>query len=94
MRAALTTIQGDRCLCSVNFEADPDDTDTHMIEVVYEVHRPADMDFTIDGDPFFMERLSSTRTDTREPAPLTPDQILQVKTTVIRKITDSRLWGT
>ncbi len=94
MRTQIATAQDDRCLVTTTFEADPSDTDSHQIEVIYEVHRPGEADFTIDGDPYFMERLSCTRTDTRETVELHRAKHDEVKQAVITKVAESKLWGT
>tara|TARA_Y100000310_G_scaffold283746_1_gene305972 strand:- start:1492 stop:1785 length:294 start_codon:yes stop_codon:yes gene_type:complete len=94
MRTQIATTQGDRCLVKTVFEDDPSDPDTHRIEVIYEVHRPASEDFTLDGDPYFMERLSCTRTDTREPVKLDKAKNDEVKQAVITKVAEAKLWGT
>ncbi len=94
MRTQITTAQGDRCLVKTTFEEEPGDPDTHRIEVIYEVHRPGEADFTIDGDPYFMERLSCTRTDTRETVELHRAKHDEVKQAVITKVAESKLWGT
>jgi hypothetical protein len=94
MRASIERIQGDRCLCKVRFEAEPENPDTHNIEVIYEVHRPAEDDFAIEADPHFMERLSCTRTDTREAVILPTKTEQEVKRTVMQKIVDTKVWDT
>lgn len=94
MRTNIETARGDRCLVKTTFEAEPSDPDTYSIEVIYEVHRPGDEDFTIEGEPFFMERLSCTRMDTRQPITLSADKINAVKQAVISKVAASKLWGT
>lgn len=81
-------------MCQVRFEADPSDPDTHIIEVMYEVTRPAEDDFCLETDPHFLERLSCTRTDTRETVTLLTEDLEQVKRVAIQKIAESKIWGT
>jgi len=94
MQTRIQTVTGDRCLVKTVFEADPADPDTYQIEVIYEVHRPAIDDFTIEGDPYFMDHQSTTRTDTRQPVNLSPEKLSKVKQAVISKLAESKMWGT
>lgn len=94
MRANIERVQGDRCLCKVRFDADPASPDTHQIEVVYEIHRPADEVFSMETDPHFMERLSCTRTDTRESVILSTKTTREVQRAVMQKIHDAAVWST
>jgi len=94
MNARIESAQGDRCLVKVLFDPNPEDTDSVSYEAVYEVERPAEEDFTIDGDPHFIQRLSCTRTDTREAVHLDKDTEKKIKQAVIAKVTSSEVWGT
>lgn len=94
MRARLEQVQGDRCLVKVDFDSNPAEADSPSIEVVYEVTRPAEEDFTIEGDPHFFEKLSCTRTDTRETVYLDKDTEKRVRQAVIAKVVEAKVWGT
>lgn len=63
------------------------------VEVVFEVERPSDDDFTLFNETAFLSLLSSTRTDTRESVTLPPDELKLVKRTAAAKAAeDSPDW--
>lgn len=93
MKITLENLEEDRCLCKVLFEFDQTDPKTYFVEVVYEVHRLGEDDFDLEGDPYFLERLSCTRTDTREPVTLLPLVHQEVTRAVIRKVHRENLWS-
>lgn len=66
-----TTTDGRRCV-SVTFQPERPATDTPSVVVVYRVYIP--QDFTVRGEPFALVPLSCTRTDSREPFGLEPEE--------------------
>jgi len=76
-----------RDLCVASFEIWPERADTPTVEVIYEFYRPAEDHFSLEGDPVFLERLSSTRTDTREDTHL-PQTDEEVRRAVVLKIAE------
>ena len=93
MKASILRTREDRCLCKVEFELDPSDPDTYFIEVIYEIFRPAEDDFTLANDPYFMEQLSCTRTDTRETVILSRETEREVKKRVMSRIAAKENWA-
>ena len=61
-----------RILIKHTFEREGDSADTPVIEVVYEVRFPELASLT--NDVKILSKVSITRTDTREPITLTPDE--------------------
>lgn len=90
MRVHIKDLENDRCLCSVIVD---DNEDQQEVEVIYEVYRPSEEDFTMDVDPHFIEMRSCTRTDTREIAHLSTAVQNEVRRNVMHKLVNTKAWG-
>lgn len=57
----------------------PDPANTPAVDVVFDIEKPSEDDFTLKSNASFLTLLSATRTDTREKVVLDPDELRQVK---------------
>ena len=89
MRVQIKNLENDRCLCSVVLESEGQ----QEVEVIYEVYRPSEEDFTMEVDPHFIEMRSCTRTDTREKAQLNSKTHNEVRRNVMHKLVNTKAWG-
>jgi len=84
-RLTLTQDEQERTVCQVTLERWPERADTYEVSVTYEIERPHEEDFTIEGEPYFITLLSCVRTDTNEPVSLPVGQMKEVKQAAMTK---------
>lgn len=91
MQAQVDVATDKRRLVRVSFTRQSPDADSPTVEVVYRLYWPED--FTLQGEPYVLYFLSSTRTDTREHIQLTDEEIDAVmETAVVRAATECQEW--
>lgn len=76
-----------RRLVKITFERQSPDSDSPVIEVVYRLDYP--QDFRIENNIPVLTFLTATRTDTREPVTLTPEEQREVVEAVTNKAAEA-----